>query len=61
MKINELVCPTCGLKCFTSHAYTRCDGCQTVFYASESGQCKPPNFTPTWTWPAPAQETERGR
>jgi len=35
-KLNELICPTCGLKCYTSSAYTRCDGCQTVFYASES-------------------------
>jgi len=35
-KMNELICPTCGLKCYTSSAYTQCDGCQAVFYASQS-------------------------
>lgn len=40
-KINQLVCPTCGLVCYTRCAYTTCDGCQTMFYASESAHHRP--------------------
>lgn len=36
MKLNELVCPKCGLRCFVDAAYTTCDSCQTVFYANQS-------------------------
>jgi hypothetical protein len=36
MKLNELVCPTCGLKCMTDAAYTTCASCQTTFYAAQS-------------------------
>ena len=36
MKLNELVCPTCGLKCMTDASYTTCASCQTMFYASQS-------------------------
>ncbi len=39
-KVNELVCPNCGLRCFTPYAYTRCDGCGTVFYASQSAHVR---------------------
>ena len=42
MKLNELVCPTCGLKCLTDHAYTMCDGCGLTFYAYDSKTCNPP-------------------
>ncbi len=46
-KVNELVCPTCGLRCFTKCAYATCDGCQTLFYASESAHKKPITVTET--------------
>lgn len=42
MKLNELVCPTCGLKCLTEASYTTCDSCQTFFYASQSAGVKLP-------------------
>lgn len=37
-KINEMICPRCGLRCFTPDAYVTCDGCQTMFYAGESAK-----------------------
>jgi hypothetical protein len=43
MKLNELVCPRCGQKCWVNSAYTTCDRCQTFFYASQQ-------ITP---WPLP--------
>jgi len=36
MKLNELVCPTCGLKCMTDASYTTCASCNTLFYACQS-------------------------
>lgn len=36
MKLNELVCPSCGLKCLVDAAYTNCDGCGTHFTAAQS-------------------------
>jgi len=36
MKLNELVCPTCGLKCLTDAAWTTCASCNTLFYANQS-------------------------
>ena len=36
MKLNELVCPTCGLKCLTDETYTTCASCNTYYYASQS-------------------------
>ena len=42
MKLNELVCPHCGLKCLTECVYTTCASCQYFFYASESRSVKLP-------------------
>lgn len=36
MKLNELVCPACGLKCLVDAACTTCDGCNTYFTAPQS-------------------------
>lgn len=36
MKLNELVCPSCGLKCMVSASYTTCASCNTFFYACQS-------------------------
>lgn len=36
MKLNELVCPNCGLRCFTDASYTTCASCNTHFYAAQS-------------------------
>jgi hypothetical protein len=36
MKLNELVCPICGLKCMTDASYTTCASCNTTFYAHQS-------------------------
>lgn len=36
MKLNELVCPSCGLKCLVDASYTTCASCNTFFYASQS-------------------------
>lgn len=36
MKLNELVCPACGLKCITDDVQTTCDSCQTQFTAAQS-------------------------
>lgn len=36
MKLNELVCPSCGLKCMTDASYTTCASCNTFFYANQS-------------------------
>lgn len=36
MKLNELVCPSCGLKCMVSASYTTCASCNTFFYANQS-------------------------
>ena len=36
MKLNELVCPSCGLKCMTDASYTTCASCQTTFSANQS-------------------------
>jgi len=42
MKLNELVCPNCGLKCLTKSYYATCAGCRNFFYASQSATCNPP-------------------
>jgi hypothetical protein len=36
MKLNELVCPTCGLRCLTDASYTTCASCNAFFYANQS-------------------------
>jgi hypothetical protein len=36
MKLNELVCPGCGLKCLVDAAYTTCASCNTYFTAAQS-------------------------
>jgi len=46
MKVNELVCPTCGLKMYTKCSYATCDGCQTYFHASQSRKSVPPYSHP---------------
>jgi len=56
MKLNELVCPTCGLKCMTDAHYATCASCQTYFHASQSRSVDyPAPLTPTpnviITWP----------
>jgi len=54
MKLNELVCPTCGLKCMTDASHTTCDSCMTFFYASQSRSVdcpQPLNPGITITWP----------
>lgn len=43
MKLNKMVCPTCGHEFFTDCAYGTCDACQTFFYASQSAGV---NFDP---------------
>lgn len=35
MKVNEMICPTCGHRFFTECSYGTCDACQTFFYASQ--------------------------
>ena len=46
MKLNELVCPNCGLKCLTDADYTTCASCQYLFYACQSRSVKmPPSLT----------------
>jgi hypothetical protein len=54
MKLNELVCPSCGLKCMVSASYTTCASCNTFFYANQSRSVDQPTaLTPgvTITWP----------
>lgn len=54
MKFNELVCPSCGLKCLVDAAYTTCDGCQTYFSAAQSRSRDNPaplGQSVTITWP----------
>lgn len=36
MKLNELVCPACGLRCFVDTPHTTCASCLTFFHASQS-------------------------
>ena len=35
MKLNELICPKCGMKMLTNCSYATCDACNTFFYASQ--------------------------
>jgi hypothetical protein len=53
MKLNELVCPTCDLKCMTDASYTTCASCQTFFYACQSKTVNLPKQNPNVTiiWP----------
>jgi len=53
MKLNELVCPCCGLKCMTDAAYTTCASCNNFFYASQSRSVDQPAPMITITWPSP--------
>lgn len=61
MKLNELVCPSCGLKCLVDTAYTACDACGAHFTAAQSRSRDVPAPYPTpgtitWpqiTWPGP--------
>lgn len=54
MKLNELVCPSCGLKCMVDTSYTTCASCNTFFYACQSRsvdqpmQIVPPGTTIVW-------------
>lgn len=36
MKLNHMICPTCGHDFYTECAYATCDACHTHFYASQS-------------------------
>ena len=45
MKLNELVCPNCGLKCLTDADYTTCASCQYLFYACQSRSVHLPTGT----------------
>jgi hypothetical protein len=45
MKLNRMICPTCGHEAWTDAAYISCDSCQSVFYASQSAERRPP-FSP---------------
>lgn len=38
MKLNRMICPTCGHESLTDCAYTRCDSCGVTFYANQSGR-----------------------
>lgn len=55
MKLNELVCPSCGLKCMTDATYTTCDSCNTLFYANQSRSIdNPAPLAPNVViWPQP--------
>lgn len=65
MKLNELVCPACGLKCMVEASFTVCDACGAHFTAAQSrSRDNPepypapntitwPTITPPTTWPAP--------
>ena len=57
MKLNELVCPSCGLKCMTDAAETTCSSCNLHFTASQSRREVPAVQWPVWPWPyvAPIQ------
>ena len=54
MKLNELVCPACGLKCLVDTSYTSCDACGAHFTAAQSRSRDNPAPYPvpgTITWP----------
>lgn len=36
MKMNHMICPSCGHDFFTDCAYATCDSCHCMFYASQS-------------------------
>ncbi len=36
MKLNELVCPSCGLRCMVDASFTTCASCNTFFAADQS-------------------------
>ena len=36
MKLNHMICPTCGHDFYVDAAYGTCDACQTMFYAASS-------------------------
>lgn len=63
MKLNELVCPSCGLKCMTDASYTTCASCQTTFNANQSRSVDyPVPLTPplggvSWPWIQPPPVT----
>ncbi len=43
-EIYELICPRCGFRTFSTAMYTTCVSCGTLFYASQSGPMKAPNW-----------------
>ena len=43
MKLNDLTCPSCGLRCLADTAYTTCDACHRNFTAAESQGVQVPN------------------
>lgn len=43
IKLNHFICPRCGHDFYAEGAYATCDGCQTVFYASQSKTCSLPH------------------
>lgn len=54
MKLNELVCPACGLKCMVEASFTVCDACGAHFTAAQSRSRDVPDPYPapnTITWP----------
>ncbi len=40
MKINHMICPTCGHDFYVDASYAHCDACGTVFYATDSRTCR---------------------
>jgi hypothetical protein len=57
MKLNEMVCPTCRFRCFTSKKKTKCASCGNKFKASESYRDQPivittPPLQPPAVWPS---------
>jgi hypothetical protein len=63
MKLNELICPTCGLKCMTDASYTTCASCNTLFYANQSRSVDSPaplipeGIITSWPWTQPQPVT----
>ncbi len=42
MKLNDLTCPTCNLRCLVEGSDTTCDGCGNHFTAEQSVGVKAP-------------------
>lgn len=61
MKLNEMICPTCGHRFFVDASYGTCDACHTFFYAQRrenptaAANCSPPLSLPDNTAAAPSK------